>query len=164
MFHIGAIAYVVAVMHAGAHIPLPAFDPVAVLKAITAQRATHVTLVPTMIARVLDSMDAASADLPLRRIIYAPAHPRSAADARHSGAAGCRVRPILWADRNHHHHRPARRAARHLRRARRKAQSAGRPPMARWLSARRRAHAPRPVNLAKLRAQRQSDERLLAQP
>jgi long-chain acyl-CoA synthetase len=72
MFHIGAIAYVVAVaLHAGAHIPLPAFDPNAVLGAVSAHRATHVTLVPTMISRVLDSMAAANADLSsLRRIIY----------------------------------------------------------------------------------------------
>lgn len=72
MFHIGALAYVVAVtLHAGAHIPIPAFDPVKVLDTIAAHRATHVTLVPTMIARVLDSLDASRTDIKsLRRVIY----------------------------------------------------------------------------------------------
>ncbi len=72
LFHIGAIAYTVAVtLHAGTHIPLPAFDPEAVLNTIGANQATHVTLVPTMIARVLDCPNFADKNLStLRRIVY----------------------------------------------------------------------------------------------
>lgn len=72
LFHIGAIAYTVAVtLHAGTHIPLPAFDPEAVLNTIGANQATHVTLVPTMIARVLDVPSFADKNLStLRRIVY----------------------------------------------------------------------------------------------
>ena len=72
MFHIGAIAYVVAVtLHAGTHLPVPRFDPQLVLDTIGEAGATHVTLVPTMIARVLDHPGFGSARLQtLRRVIY----------------------------------------------------------------------------------------------
>jgi long-chain acyl-CoA synthetase len=72
MFHIGAIAYVVAVtLHAGTHLPVPRFDPQLVLSSIGDQGATHVTLVPTMIARLLDHPGFGQARLgTLRRVIY----------------------------------------------------------------------------------------------
>ena len=72
LFHVGALAYVVAMaMHAGANVPLPAFDPQAVLRTIERERITHVALVPTMISRVLQAADFATYDLSsLRRIIY----------------------------------------------------------------------------------------------
>jgi len=72
LFHVGALAYTVAMaMHAGVNVPLPAFDPQAVLRAIERERITHVALVPTMISRVLEAPDFATYDLSsLRRIIY----------------------------------------------------------------------------------------------
>ncbi len=72
MFHIGAIAYVVAVtLHAGTHLPLPQFDPERLFDAIGSGSATHVTLVPTMLARLLDHPGLDLAQLgSLRRVIY----------------------------------------------------------------------------------------------
>ena len=72
MFHIGDIAYLVAVtLHAGCHVVVPLFEPLALLDILSKQKATHVALVPTMINRLLQEPQLATFDLSdLRRIIY----------------------------------------------------------------------------------------------
>ncbi|MFN3370418.1 MAG: class I adenylate-forming enzyme family protein [Sphingomonadaceae bacterium] len=72
LFHIGAVAYAVAVtLHAGTHLPLPQFDPSRLFDTIGESAATHVTLVPTMLARLLDHPGLETARLgSLRRVIY----------------------------------------------------------------------------------------------
>ncbi|MBU1375628.1 MAG: AMP-binding protein [Alphaproteobacteria bacterium] len=88
LFHVGALAYTVAMaMHAGANVPLPAFEPQAVLRAMERERITHVALVPTMLSRVLEAPDFERHDLAsLRRIIYG-ASPISEALLRRAMAA-----------------------------------------------------------------------------
>ncbi len=72
MFHIGDCAYLVAVtLHAGCHIVVPQFEPLALLDILSRDKATHVALVPTMINRLLQEPQLSEFDLThLRRIIY----------------------------------------------------------------------------------------------
>ena len=73
MFHVAGVANLFACTWVGAlQVVLPRFDPAAVLAAIARERITHTTLVPTMIAMLLDAPGSAGADLgSLRNLQYA---------------------------------------------------------------------------------------------
>lgn len=72
LFHVGALAYIVAMaMHAGANVPLGAFDPVLMLETIARCRVTHVAAVPTMLSRVVEAPELTKHDISSwRRVIY----------------------------------------------------------------------------------------------
>jgi len=72
LFHVGAISLAVAVAaQGGCHLPIGSFDPVGVVDIVETCGATHLTLVPTMISRMLHAptFDAARLST-LRRVIY----------------------------------------------------------------------------------------------
>ena len=75
LFHVGAIAYVAAVAaHRGCHLPIAAFSPDTLFQAAEDGRATHVALVPTMIAALLEAPGFVPERLSnLKRIIYGAA-------------------------------------------------------------------------------------------
>jgi long-chain acyl-CoA synthetase len=73
MFHAAGIANVFACTWVGAEqVVLPRFDAEAVLKTIERERISHIALVPTMLAMLLDAPASSTADLSsLRNIQYA---------------------------------------------------------------------------------------------
>jgi long-chain acyl-CoA synthetase len=73
MFHVAGVANLYACTWVGAlQVVLPRFDAAAVAAAIERERITHTTLVPTMIAMLLDAPATAEADLSsLRNLQYA---------------------------------------------------------------------------------------------
>ncbi|HKE74932.1 MAG TPA: long-chain fatty acid--CoA ligase [Acidimicrobiales bacterium] len=73
LFHAAGLApWLVQSVVGGTHVLLPAFDPVAVMRAIAAHRVTSTVLVPTMLQRVVDHPDLGRHDLTsLRILLYA---------------------------------------------------------------------------------------------
>ena len=73
MFHVAGTSNVFACTWVGTRqVLLPRFDPAAVLAAIERERITHMALVPTMLAMLLDAPEFAGADLSsLRNVQYA---------------------------------------------------------------------------------------------
>jgi long-chain acyl-CoA synthetase len=78
MFHSAGVANVFASTWVGARqVVLPRFDPAAVAETIAAERITLTTLVPTMLARLLDHLQTAPADLSTLRNLHYAASPIS---------------------------------------------------------------------------------------
>jgi long-chain acyl-CoA synthetase len=71
-YHIAGVAAILTSVYAGRRIvQLPEFSPEAWLRAAREERVTHAFVVPTMLARILDALGGASADLPrLRALSY----------------------------------------------------------------------------------------------
>jgi acyl-CoA synthetase (AMP-forming)/AMP-acid ligase II len=75
LFHVAAFtAWQLQLAVGGSHVVLPGFDPVAVLEAIARHRVSFITLVPTMLQRLVDHPALAGHDLSsLRTVLYAAA-------------------------------------------------------------------------------------------
>jgi acyl-CoA synthetase (AMP-forming)/AMP-acid ligase II len=72
MFHLADIcAWTMGMLTGSTHVIVPAFTPAGVAAAISEHKVTDTLLVPTMIQMLLDSPDAAGADLTsVRRVVY----------------------------------------------------------------------------------------------
>lgn len=78
MFHVAGIANVFAATWAGARqVVLPRFDAGAVARVIEAEQVTLTTLVPTMLARLLDHLEETPSDLSSLRNLHYAASPIS---------------------------------------------------------------------------------------
>jgi acyl-CoA synthetase (AMP-forming)/AMP-acid ligase II len=72
MFHLGDLAFWVGqLVLGGAHVFVPAFDPVGVAEVISQHGVTHASLVPTMIQRMVDHPEVTRYDLSsVRGVVY----------------------------------------------------------------------------------------------
>jgi acyl-CoA synthetase (AMP-forming)/AMP-acid ligase II len=72
MFHLaGGAAWLARNLVGGSHVIVPGFEPAAVAAAIEAHQVTDALLVPTMLQLLVDSQQAAAADLSsIRRLVY----------------------------------------------------------------------------------------------
>jgi acyl-CoA synthetase (AMP-forming)/AMP-acid ligase II len=78
MFHLADLAaWTACTATGGTHVFVPGFTPAGVEEAITRQRVTDALLVPTMIQKLVDSPEAADADLSSLRHLYYGASPIS---------------------------------------------------------------------------------------
>jgi acyl-CoA synthetase (AMP-forming)/AMP-acid ligase II len=71
-YHIAGMANLLSNLWAGRRLVyLPHFDPAQWLETVRRERITHTMLVPTMLSRIVDSLDGAEADVPtLRSLAY----------------------------------------------------------------------------------------------
>jgi acyl-CoA synthetase (AMP-forming)/AMP-acid ligase II len=71
-YHVAGVAAILSSVYAGRRIvQLPSFSPEAWLAAARKERVTHAFVVPTMLARIVDTLGPGSADLPhLRNLSY----------------------------------------------------------------------------------------------
>ena len=76
MFHVADFAATMGVtLRGGCNVVLPSFDPARVLETFTAERITHVLLVPSMVKMVLNHPGAAEADVSSLEVIIYGASP-----------------------------------------------------------------------------------------